>query len=405
MHRAGRRCTSRTVENRAEDIQNAIEKEQAALDWLDRTPPHFGDSFRRMEEALQSLNYATQYLGWDNPVYEPLNEAIAADKAAQAVDTNIWPKAKAEKKIEAALALKKKALPLERAEEQGREGCTLSYPPAVAPAETTIDISGCIEPVGSVKLTFPFGVAKVTNYGVTSPGAFVSGTCTKEAKSISCALGDPWNPEALFFVAVSPQVKPGEQIGVDLVPFKSGGQPWHFGRRRLGRAEAERERDGEGGHRRRDDAANVVHLLGQGRRAVPEHRDQRPRRRAIRLYVAAEADRRPLVRRPGAGGRRAAADLRAAARTARAARHLSLRSELCDPAQARRGALRFCHRHRRRCPEDVQGQDDPLGGRVDDVPHAESRDTKGRQRRPLKNLPGRRAAPPGSESRQSKSRA
>jgi len=26
-------------------------------------------------------------------------------------------------------------------------------------------------------------------------------------------------------MVVSPQVKPGEQIGVDLVPFASGGQP------------------------------------------------------------------------------------------------------------------------------------------------------------------------------------
>jgi hypothetical protein len=216
-------------ENRAEDISNAIEKEQDALDWLDRTPPHFGDSYRRMKEALQSLGYATQYLGYDDPVSAPLEKAKAADEDAQAVDTNIWPKSKAEKKIEAALALKKQALKLERAKDAGpAEGCTLSYPPAVAPAETTIGISGCVEPVGSVKLTFPFGVAKVTSYGLASPGSFVSGPCTKADKTISCGLGDPWNPEALFFVAISPQVKPGEHIGVDLVPFTSGGQPWHF---------------------------------------------------------------------------------------------------------------------------------------------------------------------------------
>ncbi len=212
---------------RAEDISNAIDKEQAAADWLDHTPPHIGDARRRLEEGLQAVKYAFNYTG-DYEMGQLLTKAWGADEDALAVRTDLWPKSKIEEKIDAALVLKKKALKLERARDAGpTEGCTVSYPVPVTTGESTIGFSDCIHPIGAVKLTFPFGVAKVSSYAVIAPGTFDSGACTKNSDAAFCKLTVPWPPESFFFVAVSPVLQPGEHVTVDLTPPKPA-QPWSF---------------------------------------------------------------------------------------------------------------------------------------------------------------------------------
>ena len=96
----------------ASNIRSAIDEEEAALDVLDRNPPHFYRAHIHLDRAMSFLGYAMDQEGarWGSPAYSFLYKADAKDANAKKIDSGLWPKSKIEAEIEAALVLKKKAL-------------------------------------------------------------------------------------------------------------------------------------------------------------------------------------------------------------------------------------------------------------------------------------------------------
>lgn len=96
--------------------------------------------------------------------------------------------------------------------------CTVSYPAATGPGESTIGLTGCTLPLTAIGITLPSAVTQVSNYAVESSTGMNTGACSKSGHSLECKLNNPMQSTQIFVVAFGPALKIGEKMVFHLTP-------------------------------------------------------------------------------------------------------------------------------------------------------------------------------------------